>query len=463
MRLIAVREGADKLVRTGQLTGATAFLRRRIFVAPAQIFKNGPGEQHVFLQHNGHLIAQRFQIVFAHVVAADENRSLRRVVEAGNQAGQRGFSAARTAQDSDCLPWLNAQADVLQDGLPAAAPAVGEGDVPKFDAAVRHFRSGIRRAGQIGLLLDDLADPLRAGNAHAHHDKNHGDHHQTHQNAGNIAEQAHEVALGEALRHAGLRAQPRQGEHAAENRRHHNGVVQRHIGFRLDKHPIDRFRRFGKLGALIVLAHEGLDHADGADVLLHAGVQVVIFAEHAVENLRRLGNHKGERKDQNRHGNDEHHAQLRVNGKRKNQRGNQHGWRAHADAQQHLVGHLQIRDIRRQPGHKTGRGKTIDVGKGKRLDICEHRVAQVCGKAGGSHRSKSAGQNSTDQRSQSHKKHPAAVFDNRSHSSAAVNAIVDNFCHQERQDHIRNRLQRRENRRDERHCLVLLHLCAQGF
>ena len=302
---------------------------------------------------------------------ANEHLALGDIVKARNQAGQRGLRAARAAQNTDGLAGLDAQINVLQNRL-AAALAIGEGNIAELDAAVGNVGQCIFRAGEVSLFVQDFTNSLCTGHAHAHHDEDHRNHHQAHKNAGDIAEQAHEVALGEALRDARLCAQPRQRDHAAEDRRHHDRVVQRHIGFRLNKHAIHGLRCSGKLRALVVLTDKGLDHADRADIFLHAGVQIVVLFEHAVKMLRRVRNNERQRKNQKRHGHDEYHAQLRMDGERQNQGRNEHRRCAHADAQEHLIGHLQIGNVRRQARDKPGRRETVDVGKRKGLDVCEH-------------------------------------------------------------------------------------------
>ena len=48
----------------------------------------------------------------------------------------------------------------------------------------------------------------------------------------------------------------------------------------LDKQPVNIVAGCVEFLRLMVLAHIGLDDADGADILLHAGVEVVVFAEY---------------------------------------------------------------------------------------------------------------------------------------------------------------------------------------
>lgn len=46
-------------------------------------------------------------------------------------------------------------------------------------------------------------------------------------------------------------------------------------------------------------------------------------------------------------------------------------------------GHLDVLDVRGQPGYQGGRGKPVDVGEGKFLNLVEHVLPEVFGKAAG--------------------------------------------------------------------------------
>ena len=366
----------NEIVRAGKTADTLALLLRGLRVAPAEVFQDRAGEQHVFLQHDRDLVTQRRQVIFTHIVPADANTALRYIVQAGDQVDEARLRAARTAEDADGLPGLDVQVDVLQDGLALALP-VGEADVVKIHAAVRNGRERLRRAGEVGLFVQHLADAAGACHAHAHHDKDHGDHHQAHEDAHDIAEQAHQAALREAFKHDGLCAEPRQAQHAAEHRQHHHGVVERHVGLRLYEHAVDGVGRFVELAALIILAHEGLDDADSTDVLLHAGVQIVVLLKHAVERARRLEDDERQRSRQNHDGRNEDHAQAGVNGKCHDERRDEHDRRAHADARDHLIGELHVADVCRQARNKACRGEAVDVRERKALDVGKHGLPQI--------------------------------------------------------------------------------------
>ena len=95
--IILVGEGLNELISLCLAAGMEHFLVRGIFVAPAEIVLDGAGEEHVLLQYDGNLVAQCFQIIVTHIVAAHANLAIGYVIQPGNQVDQRGFGAACSA------------------------------------------------------------------------------------------------------------------------------------------------------------------------------------------------------------------------------------------------------------------------------------------------------------------------------------------------------------------------------
>ena len=83
IHIISPGQSADKFIRRGGLAGGGDFRVGGVGVAPAQVFFNGAGEQHVLLQHHGHLIPQDVDIVFPHVPAAHQHAARRSRRKAG--------------------------------------------------------------------------------------------------------------------------------------------------------------------------------------------------------------------------------------------------------------------------------------------------------------------------------------------------------------------------------------------
>ena len=83
--IVLLRHLLDEFIRLRQLAHTLEFLVARVFIAPAQVLLDRAGEQHVLLQHHGHLLAQHLDIVGAHVYAADLDRAGRHVVQARDE------------------------------------------------------------------------------------------------------------------------------------------------------------------------------------------------------------------------------------------------------------------------------------------------------------------------------------------------------------------------------------------
>ncbi|CAN4049019.1 HTH-type transcriptional regulator immR, partial [Dysosmobacter welbionis] len=74
--VVLVGELLDKGVRLGQLAHPDHLLVSGVLFAPAEIILDGAGEQHVLLQHHGHLVPQGVHIVVPDVRAAHQDAAL---------------------------------------------------------------------------------------------------------------------------------------------------------------------------------------------------------------------------------------------------------------------------------------------------------------------------------------------------------------------------------------------------
>lgn len=112
--IVSIREPLDELIGTGQAAGFGAFFLRGVLFAPAQIVQDRAGEQHIFLQYHRHLIAQSLHVIGANVLAADTDAAAVHIVQAADQADQAGFSAARSADDTNGLAGADVQVNILE-------------------------------------------------------------------------------------------------------------------------------------------------------------------------------------------------------------------------------------------------------------------------------------------------------------------------------------------------------------
>ena len=379
--VVAVGHAVDELVGAGRAAGLDALLLGGARVAPAQVVEDGAGEEGVLLQHDCDLIPQRLHVVVPDVYAAHAHGALVDVVEAADEVHEAALAGAGAADDAYRLAGLDVQVDVGEDGL-AAAVLIGEADVVEVYAAVGDLGNGLGGVAQVGLLIEHLADTADAGHGHAYHDYDHGEHHEAHEQAHDIAEKTGEVAGGHVAGHYVVGAEPGDHDDAEVDGDHHRGVVEGEQALGLDEHLVERLGGLGELAALVVLTHEGLDHADGGDVLLHAGVQVVVLAEDLIEYLHRHDHYDAEYDGEEHHGYEEGEAQAGADDEAHGIAEYEHERGADGYADEHHERVLYIRDICGHPGDEAGNAELVDVGEREGLYVAVYRLAQVGGEAG---------------------------------------------------------------------------------
>ena len=215
-----------------------------------------------------------------------------------------------------------------------------EGDMVEADAAVLDLlHRGLGR-GQVGLFVQDLDDTLGGGSGHGDHDESHAQHHQGHQDVHDVAEQGVQLAGGQCAVEDVLCAEPAQGDVAAIDGRQHGGVVEAQAALGVDELLVQTLAGLGVLLVLKALADEALDHADGRDILLHRGVQVVVVLEDPVEDLE--GGHHDAGQYSQKEG-DSHHedeSQRAADGKGHDEGEHQMDRGAHTHTLHHLEGVL---------------------------------------------------------------------------------------------------------------------------
>ena len=81
----------------------TALFLRRVFIAPAEIFKNRTGEQYIFLKHHGHLITKSLDIIITHIHTADLDRTVQYIIQTRDQLYKGRFGTSGSTDDSNGL------------------------------------------------------------------------------------------------------------------------------------------------------------------------------------------------------------------------------------------------------------------------------------------------------------------------------------------------------------------------
>ncbi len=100
---VAVGERVYKLLRARLTRGKPKLFVGGVLVAPAQIFRNRAGKQHVFLQNHCNLVTKSIHIVIFYVLSADLYRTACCVVQSWNKRHKRGFARARRADNAYCF------------------------------------------------------------------------------------------------------------------------------------------------------------------------------------------------------------------------------------------------------------------------------------------------------------------------------------------------------------------------
>ena len=175
-----------------------------------------------------------------------------------------------------------------------------------------------------------------------------------------------------------------------------------------------------------------------------------------------MGHDIGETRRQKRQHAQENEAQFMVDAKRHHKRKDQHHRRAHRDADNHLIGVLQVRHVRRQPCDERRDRKAVDVGKRKRLHVVEHVVPQIARKAGRRLGGVFAREHAECERQHAKHHEQTARFQNVVHI-ADRHTEVEEFAHIIRDQHLHDHFERHKQRRQNRRELILADAKTKSF
>ena len=153
LRLVAVLEPEDEVVRADGLRRLDDLLRRRARRAERDVLGDRAGEEEALLRDDAELAAQRRLRHLAQVEAVDRDPPVARVVEAGEQLRDRRLAGAGVADERDGRPGGHVEVEPCRT---SGAVAVAEADVLEADVALDVRER--RRARAVA----DLAAPRRA-------------------------------------------------------------------------------------------------------------------------------------------------------------------------------------------------------------------------------------------------------------------------------------------------------------
>ena len=412
--VVLVREGLNELVRLGELTGRDELLVGRLRVTPAEVLRDGAGEENILLKHDSHLVTQELEVVLPYVDAADADLALACVVETGNQLDERGLRGAGTAHDADGFTRLDVKIDVREDVI-LSIGLILEAHVVEIDRAILHLGHRGSRICEGARLVQDLGDTLGRLGRHGHHDENHAEHHEGHEDLEAVGQERGELSdieVDAAARDDRVGAEAHDENHDGVEAELHQRVVEREDALGLREVALDVGRRAVELLHLVVLTHEGLHDAHAVDVLLDGVVQAVVLLEDATEDRHDRTDDDGETDAEDRDDRDEDPGHASAHDEGGGEGENQHRRRTEAESNQHHVGLLQVLDVRGHTGDEGARLEMVDVFEGKVLNLIEKVFSEITRETGGCGRTAVAGRDTAQQRQgRQHDQHDAVLSD----------------------------------------------------
>ena len=433
--VVLVREGLNELVGLGELTRGDELLVGRLRVTPAEVLRDGAGEEHVLLKHDGDLVTQELEVVLSYVDAADADLALACVIETGNQLDERGLRGAGTAHDADGFTGFNMKIDVREDVI-LSIGLILEAHVVKIDRAILHLGHRGCRIREGARLIQDLGDTLGRLGRHGHHDENHAEHHEGHEDLEAVREERGELAhvkVGAAARDDRVGAEAQHEDHDGVEAELHERVVEREDALGLREVALDVGRGAVELLHLVVLTDEGLHDAHAVDVFLDGVVQAVVLLKYATEDRHDGPDDDREADAEDRDHGDEDPGHATAHDEGGGEGENQHRRCTETESDQHHVGLLDVLDIRGHTGDEGARLEVVDVFEGKVLDLIEEVFSEISCEASGCSRTAVAGRDAAEQRqSRQHEQHDTILSDG-AHTGAILD-VVDQHRRHKRND-----------------------------
>ncbi len=254
------------------------------------------------------------------------------------------------------------KADVRKHVLPRVGPVL-EIDVVKIDAAALHRRAA-GAVGNGGLFVQHLENPFGRGHGAAQHQEHVRNHHQGVQNLKHIAQKAGQLAHLQGADGNHVAAEPQDADdggvhHRLKARQNQHGIMERAL-----RSPAEPLVHRAELPALPVPPHIRFHGADGDQVLLDDGVDVVQRLLHGCIEGAELFQNQIQRAPKNRDGRQENDRQLRAHQNGHREAHQQHGRAAHDGPQPVADGVLQDGDVARESGDQRRRAEMVQIGEG---------------------------------------------------------------------------------------------------
>ena len=253
----------------------------------------------------------------------------------------------------------------------------------ELDLASLHLLVGVSgvQVGDVDLLVHDRLDALARGHGAGGLHEEHGHHHEGGQNLGDVGHEGGEVthqhtAVGGEHHVA---SEPQNRDDGGVHEEGHEGGHPDHDHHGAAARPLEVGVGPREALVLVLLADEGLDHADVGHVLLHVGVEAVHLLLHRVEAGEA---HAEEEEDDQQDGGDrhgQHQGQLTVQGDGHNEGADEHTGGTESHAEQGVDEVLELGDVVGEAGHQGACVELVDVGEGELLYLAVDVGAEVGG------------------------------------------------------------------------------------
>ena len=374
-RIEPVGQARNHLVETG----APRRFHHRLVTGPeltiGDILANGAAEQEHILLHDADLAAQGRLRHVPDVDAIDRDRAAVELVEARQERAERGLAGAGGTNDSHGLAGLDGQAHPVEH---LAAVLIAEADVVEDDIALEVIHHPCARpVGDIGLGINQIGEAAEAGDALGI----------AFQHAGDLVDGAHEdidqqqEADEAAIAQLAVDHEP--GAHQHDDELHQaraqigDGDAGRHIGIGLQLGLAIGVVVAGEQARFVRFIGEGLDHADAADGVLDARVEVADLTEQSAPVLRHAGAIAADQPGHHRHDQRGDQRQLPVDREHQDERANE-GHDGDEEVFGPVVGYLaDVFEVLGHMGDEVPGLVIVEEAEAELLQMVEHLPAHI--------------------------------------------------------------------------------------
>ena len=260
-----------------------------------------------------------------------------------------------------------------------------------------------------------------------------------------------------------MRAEPGNTDHTAVDREVERRENKADQPLGLHKELVDIFGGNLEFSDFIRLAHKTLDHANTGHILLHARIQRVVFRKHARKRLSRKFDDQDQYNEKKAERYQKNHRELPADAEGERKRKNQRGRRPHAGPEYHLVRVLDIRDIRRETGHKARSRVLVEIAERKALDASVNSAAKTCCQSRRRIRREVAADRAENQTENRKSHHHAAALKNHG-KILSLDTVVNEICHDERDQIFNDDFHdHAENSKQGNPAVFFPEICAEHF